>query len=113
MADTYHKKLLVHNIATMTAGDFLLGDFTPYYVVGLTFEATGLNAADGVVSFIQRANSSSTWKVPTGLSSTMSTSPYSDELVNGDYSGGDVGVRIAHGSCTTGTITVYVTAKCD
>lgn len=109
----FHKKIYVHDISTMTDGDFFLGAFQDFYVVTVTLEATGLDAADASVSMLQRSDAAATWKVPTGLTSVLSSTPYSEEFSNGDFGSQHVGVRIAKNSCTTGVLTFYITAKSD
>ena len=109
----FHKHIYRHDFSTMADGVIDFGKYSDFYVVTITFEANTLDNTDATVAFMQRADSTATWKNPTGLSSTLTGTPTSDELCNGDFGSQNVGVRIAKNSCTTGIIDFFITAKSD
>ena len=107
----FHKKVYVHDFATMLDGDIDLGSYGQFNNVTITLEASGLTAADGEVTFLQKAASSLTWNTPVGLVCTLTTTPMGEELCNGDFGSDHIGVRMAKKANTAGRVTVYVTAK--
>jgi len=112
MSDFFKKKLLVHDFATDADGDFLLANMNNYYNVTISVDAVGLDDVDSTIGFLERVDSSVTWKLLPGMTFAFATIPDdSQELVHGDFSGGDVGIRIAKTSCTTGVLTVWLIGK--
>ena len=116
MGEVINKKVWSHNFASMADIDLDLGDYSKYYGVELQFEWAGLDAANGVVAFLQRDDPSMSWDIPvnpsgSSLSYIMTTAAGSVTLQNGDLGSTYIGVRVAKNGNSTGTLSVFLTAK--
>ncbi len=110
---TFNKLMYRHDFATMTGGDFALCDMEDFYNVQITAEWTGLDAADGTISFLHRANTALSWNNPPGTTYTMAATPGSQAIVHGDYSDKYVGIRITANTVAAGTLDIWVSGKSD
>lgn len=104
-------KKLIFDIANTTPATFSLGNFSKWGKVAIYAEWTGVDTADVVLSFKQRANSSNTWNTVPLLQYTITATPGSQTLEHREFSSAFVGVDIDINTASTGTITIYVIQK--
>lgn len=110
MPDTLTKKILSIDLSVSSGGDFPIhGNWSKYYSILLSADWDSINSTDMTISMIERSFSTQPWKLVTSHACASPTG--SQDIQHGDFGSKYVGIRVTPGTVTSGTLTVYITAK--
>jgi hypothetical protein len=112
MAETSKREVYRHDMSANAGGTYLLGNYSKYYEVTVTVEATTLNSNDSSVQIVERTDPTLSWNPIAGMAYIFTAPPTgSQDFIFGDWGSEEIGITINNGSCTAGILSVWVDAK--
>ena len=114
-SEALNKLVLTFTVGVSTPGVFNLGNYRKFNMVSIYIDYAAMDNTDATVTYVQKDHTGTIWEELSPVFSIATLDVVGGigaaTLSNYEFSSEDLGVNIDVGSCTTGRIRFYITAK--